>query len=62
MSKKRQWSIEIHRQFFDFPSRLAKVEEEGLYQIYYAMASGEMIQLAKGLNLDSDKYVTDIRR
>ena len=31
-SKKRQWLIKIYRQFLDFPSRLAKVEEVGLYQ------------------------------
>ena len=34
-SKKRQWSIKIYRQFLDFPSRLAKVEEVGLYQKWY---------------------------
>ena len=31
-SKKRQWSVKIHGQFFNSPLRLAKVEEVGLYQ------------------------------
>ena len=30
LSKKRKWLVKICGQFFDFPSRLAKVEEMGL--------------------------------
>ena len=37
LSKKRQWSVKIRGQFFDFPSRLAKVEVVGLYLIVEAL-------------------------
>ena len=38
-SKKRQLSVKIQGQFFDFQSRLVKVKEVGLYQKLYGPLS-----------------------